>query len=812
MKKTTLAVILILYTAALIFSFLLTFKSGASIFYHKEFLRPELFQTETGSIFRYKVSLPPALFPLDRILLYEDGHQLTRASASIAIPSSGSVYTTGSPEEGAFYIYISPAGASNPSESGSTYMAYCAFGFLSPTTGIVLSAILLFGLALFARYTYRRTAHLSFRSAADFNLQITGFIQAASSAVGIFASGRRTSWRAYQVVGARLLFLTALAAFSFVFMEWLFQVTKTSFMDGLSTDKKLEVYLLAALALAALSLCLTTFILLTGLLLRLIRSGWLASSVAAAVPTVLFTALVTLSFDHFTYTIFRVGILTASGPLRAIWGIAICLVFLSIYLSVLVRIRKTTSSFDLRFPAQIRALVSGGIMFGSIILVAAAVNSASLAKGSSNLHSDSPRSLPNIILIGSDGVSASRMSVYGYQRETTPRISGLAQESLIAENAFTNAGYSYGSVGSILTGKLPTQNHLLYSPDILQGKDRYEHLPEILKDLGYTTVQFGVPYYVDAYSMNFQDGFDAVNGRSMAEDRFVSTLFGLGYDLPAYLVQSIEINLMDRFSHAFFIQTVENPFLTVTSTVNDEQDIEKIQKVSSLLDETKGPVFAHVHLMGTHGANFDPGIRQFSNREVQTQTWMADFYDDAILTFDGYIGSLVDSLKTSGEYENTMIILYSDHAMQWGFDERIPLIVHFPGGEHAGRIQANVQNLDIAPTILNYLDAPIPAWMEGSSLLQPLNGRRLIFTAASEISGEQLAAVGNSSNENNAMGKKSTPITIVQVVDCQRWYRFSMRKSEWSSGEVTQHTAPCSEGELLDISQIKQAVADFLPR
>ena len=74
---------------------------------------------------------------------------------------------------------------------------------------------------------------------------------------------------------------------------------------------------------------------------------------------------------------------------------------------------------------------------------------------------------PNIILLGSDGLNADNMSAYGYQRPTTPVINELAQSSLIAENNFTNASNSGGSVISIFTGKLPfttsiNQSHRFY--------------------------------------------------------------------------------------------------------------------------------------------------------------------------------------------------------------------------------------------------------------------------------------------------------------------------------------------------------------
>ncbi|MCU0409500.1 MAG: sulfatase-like hydrolase/transferase, partial [Bacteroidales bacterium] len=90
---------------------------------------------------------------------------------------------------------------------------------------------------------------------------------------------------------------------------------------------------------------------------------------------------------------------------------------------------------------------------------------------------------------------------------------------------------------------------------------------------------------------------------------------------------------------------------------------------------------------------------------------------DTILSYDAYMGQLIEALKARGTFDETLIIVYSDHAMGFQTTERIPLVFHFPAGQHAGRITTNVQNLDIAPTILDYLGIPIPEWMEGESIL-----------------------------------------------------------------------------------------------
>ena len=95
---------------------------------------------------------------------------------------------------------------------------------------------------------------------------------------------------------------------------------------------------------------------------------------------------------------------------------------------------------------------------------------------------------------------------------------------------------------------------------------------------------------------------------------------------------------------------------------------------------------------------------------------------------DDNIGKIIQALKETKYYENTMIIFTSDHGemlgenKQWGksgwWDSsyRIPLIIHIPG-EEAQMINNFTESVDIAPTILDWLETSIPTDWNGQSLL-----------------------------------------------------------------------------------------------
>jgi arylsulfatase A-like enzyme len=294
--------------------------------------------------------------------------------------------------------------------------------------------------------------------------------------------------------------------------------------------------------------------------------------------------------------------------------------------------------------------------------------------------------MPNIILLGWDGVNATHMSVYGYDRDTTPNLSKLTQNALVVENAFANAGKTGGSLTSLLTGKLSTETRVIFPPDILLGEDAYQHLPGILKQLGYTNIQITMPYYGDAQERNLQEGFDIINFRSVNTNPLANQFAKTSGDSSFYFIGLMIQRISERLEHIFFIKKMENPYKAVTEPDSAIHDDQRLKAMIDYLHQANGPVFLHVHMMDTHGPTFYVTNPHFSAGQTQDGEWMTDFYDDSILNSDHYLGELLNDLSKSGKINNTIVILYSDHGIQWNPLERVPLIFWFPHGEYAGTI------------------------------------------------------------------------------------------------------------------------------
>ncbi len=105
---------------------------------------------------------------------------------------------------------------------------------------------------------------------------------------------------------------------------------------------------------------------------------------------------------------------------------------------------------------------------------------------------------------------------------------------------------------------------------------------------------------------------------------------------------------------------------------------------------------------------------------------------------DFHIGRVVEFLKETGQYEETLIVLMADHGEllgdhhMWGkhnvYEQafRTPLIIRDPGNaaEHGTKVDALVESIDVTPTILDMMGREVPAGMNGFSLKPFLEGER----------------------------------------------------------------------------------------
>ena len=311
--------------------------------------------------------------------------------------------------------------------------------------------------------------------------------------------------------------------------------------------------------------------------------------------------------------------------------------------------------------------------------------------------------------------------------------------------------------------------------------------------------------------------FDWANFRELrwmegSLSRLIGSLFG---EEPEYFAFVMNDRISSRLLHAFRVRRMDNAYLQVTeggkTTYVEYGGGEEYSPVSTLftfIDEEPGPFFAHLHLLGTHGPTFDPELKVFSRGQDQREPWMDDFYDDAILGFDDRVREVFLGLRKRRLLDNTLIVICTDHGRGFTVNERIPLLFLFPEGRHAGRLAANAQNLDIAPTILDFMGLEAPGWMEGLSLLSgEVESRRFIFTADRKH-GDEVGALARQRLHQTAVVPPFFTLGSVGIFRCDRFYNLLLEENLLEISRVEGHTAPCDEA--LESQEAVEVIIDRL--
>ncbi len=582
-----------------------------------------------------------------------------------------------------------------------------------------------------------------------------------------------------------------LLVYLFMFLEWLFIITMPSFMDYSSFHEKVRIFLSASLIGSVVVLFLLFLLLILAYLLTRFKPG--IRSFLAGIPfAFLASCLVFLLLDNFLTTVFSTGIAGSSAIVRILWSIF----FIGFFLYMLIRTSSRYTEDQNSKTDKINKWLTIGLLGVSIPFAISTV----FFRMNHEEQLPIPITLsarPNIILISSDGLDASHMSVYGYELDTTPFLRELAASSLVSENNFPNTDHTWGSETSVLTGRYPFVTRVLFSPDILRGDDKFLHLPGILKNNGYKTISLGVPYYNNANDINFHNAFDVVNCSEQGINITQTSWYSRFFEQERYLLYLINKRVIDRLSHIFFIKTLYKPFFIVNDFAgradSDQARLNCLQKYLLEAKGTKQPIFAQIHQMGTHGPTFGSIIHRFSIDQKQDRVWMPEFYDDSIINFDSDMATLVENLKSLGIYQDTIIILYTDHGTEWSSNKRLPLILHFPNDHGKGKILGNTQNIDIAPTILDYLGIEIPHWMDGSSLLSPIPRERIAFSVDSI---EPIEISGLWTMPKNTLTKPFQQLESIKAIQCQNITSLDLENYSIGESEVEKHTAPCSVDTL----------------
>lgn len=192
------------------------------------------------------------------------------------------------------------------------------------------------------------------------------------------------------------------------------------------------------------------------------------------------------------------------------------------------------------------------------------------------------------------------------------------------------------------------------------------------------------------------------------------------------------------FAHISYLSP-HPPFIVPApyNTMYDPADGPAFSRAASRKDEARQHPYVAYRLDRLARSDFIPGAEgKVAKWDEATFRRIRAIYYGMISEVDAQVGRLWQTLKAAGEWENTLIVLTSDHAEQMGdhyllgkggfFDGsyHIPLIIRAPGAKTAGTaVDRFTEAVDIMPTLVDLLGGEAPAWVDGRSLSPFLKGK-----------------------------------------------------------------------------------------
>jgi arylsulfatase A-like enzyme len=339
---------------------------------------------------------------------------------------------------------------------------------------------------------------------------------------------------------------------------------------------------------------------------------------------------------------------------------------------------------------------------------------------------------PNVVLISLDTTRHDHLSVYGYERETTPNLERLAEQGVLFSRAYAPAPTTGPSHATLFTSLHPITHRVVKNGRVLMSA--HVTLAERLHARGWTTAGFVSSYVLDArfgWDQGFErwdDDFDRVSATTMVPS-------GAGAEV--------------------FDRTADATTRRAVAWLEGERDASR-------------PFFLFVHYMDPHEPWVAPPefVQRFRTADLPLDgmSGLIARYDAEIAFTDHQIGELFAALDRLGLARNTLVAVSADHGeglMQHGelnhgtqlYEEqvRVPLLLRWPRRLPAGRVvDGAVSLIDVAPTLLALAGvAPEPGdATQGRSLVPVIEGGETIDPAQpiflfrpdnSEIPGEQYA-------------------------------------------------------------------------
>lgn len=346
---------------------------------------------------------------------------------------------------------------------------------------------------------------------------------------------------------------------------------------------------------------------------------------------------------------------------------------------------------------------------------------------------------PNIVVVVLDALPMAKTSFAKGGEDLTPSLRRFAERSFLFTRAYSPANFTSPSVATLLTGKSPVEHGIHEVKMSLHGASREENLPAELRKGGFASGAMVANFEAHPNLLKVE-GFDRV-----------FPMGGRGW-IPR--MASAALRLADFHIPNLWSFTLESWFLVHVPDRGHSHPWPPERNFSdglAFLSKGDTPRFAYIHVMPPHApfladppymysrlpvegfmdtpSSHEIGLyRSYPESELEPIGMLEKRYVETVLSVDRRLGGFLDGLEAAGRFEDTIIVVLSDHGEM--FEPRwvahhgpylddslvhVPLLIHLPGQKGKRVVDSPIGLVDIAPTLLDLVGIPPPGWMSGIS-------------------------------------------------------------------------------------------------
>jgi arylsulfatase A-like enzyme len=394
---------------------------------------------------------------------------------------------------------------------------------------------------------------------------------------------------------------------------------------------------------------------------------------------------------------------------------------------------------------------------GAAAIAIAAIGAAGVA-----LSTRSPAKQPNVLIVLWDTARADRLSVYGYDLNTTPRMKAWADTyGVVYEEAVSPDMWTVPSHASLFTGLAPSSHGARFDHRWLDAS--HVTLAEWFSEKGWDTYAFSANPNLSPSRVNLLQGFQQIEtswSRKWKDEVVEHTRRKL-----IKRDQSTEISPGSKQKHAgtgfynagpvthqaltLWLDTrddPEKPFFAFLSYMEAHKPrvpyLESRQRVTS---EDVIRTGLATDLTFKNQLLYGYGKVSYTSEELEAVNRV---YDASLVDLDNATGDLLDDLEERGMLEDTIVVFTADHGEQLGehdqFGHRsgvyqsllhVPLVIAYPRKLKPRHVEAPVSNLAIFHTILELagVEPPETAHDRGSLVAAIRNPPPTVFAETMSI-------------------------------------------------------------------------------